>query len=153
MASAVIAAACYHIHAGLSNALTAVCGVGYTGELERHGGLRPPLPCMFPAQQPTTATFDTLASSLNVDTQRAAPASPLAGSYIFSQTLFGSRMGVDSRLMGAILTGGAGNNLSAPGWPAACHWHTLRMCVVACSLLTPGGQRRPALLASGQQLE
>lgn len=41
---------------GLSNALTAVCGVGYTG------------------------------------------------SYIFSQTLFGSRMGVDSRLMGGILT-------------------------------------------------
>ena len=28
-----------------------------------------------------------------------------AGSYIFSQTLFGSRMGVDSRLMGCILTG------------------------------------------------
>ena len=57
-------------------------------------------------------------------TQRAAPASPPAGSYIFSQTLFGSRMGVDSRLMGGILTGGAGSNLNAPGWLAACHWHT-----------------------------
>jgi hypothetical protein len=103
---------------GLSNLLTAGAGVGFTGArwaaawpacrlAQQHQQHLSASVCLHPA--PSVCWPAAVPPSQQQRcTHRKVPALIAAGSYIFSQTLFSLRMGVDSPLMGAIVAGQCG---------------------------------------------
>ena len=89
---------------GVSNLAAAAAGVGFTGA-GAHAAAAAALECGWPPADARPPARRSLLTRL----PRALPSLPLPslpclpGSYIFSQTLFSMRLGVDSPLMGAII--------------------------------------------------